>query len=339
MKAIQAKSKIGGAIEKARAFTLIELLVVIAIIAILAAMLLPALAKTKAQAQGTKCMSNMKQLILSAIMYADDSQGLWFPNQPENDAGAVPQVDWVTVEMDWGATTMADGSLEATNWNLLTAQYPGVSDSTGRKVYSLFTPYMHDPFSYKCPADQSSINGAPRVRTYAASQAVGTCWSVPASGNWDTYNNGPVTGQWLSGSDTDTLKPPFGYTYQKTSDMVRPSPANLWVFADEHPNSINDAGLAVQIEYFTLTTASKFIDIPTDLHNASAPFSFADGHAEMHHWQGKVLGAEPFINGGPAPWPAQPSVATKQDVTDLNWLQARTSYPESPGNAIEFPHP
>jgi len=287
-------------------FTLIELLVVIAIIAILAAMLLPALAKAKQKAQGIGCLNNTKQLLLAWRMYAEDNNDVLAPNE----------FPYTTAYMTYGNKD------QMRNWVVGTMAQPFDSLSTVPlgAAETMLSSYIRSIGTFKCPADNLVVQGKTRSRSYSMSNAVGTRWWSTSMGGGGVKGpvGSPVGGGWLCGSYSDP--DPIYQTFGKLAQMNRPGPANTWVIMDENPQTINDGLMAVAVPLNLESAVAKLVDYPASSHGRAGGMSFADGHSEIHKWR------DPRTYTPPAS--ANPGLVTgasSPNNQDVIWMAERTT--------------
>jgi len=269
---------------KRAAFTLVELLVVIAIIAILAALLLPAFNRTRAKAEGIYCINNTHQLALAWTLYADDHNSRLAYNLGGDaltrTTAPRTNINWVNNILDW--ETNSDNTNLATITEASLGPYPRSTD-----IY-------RDPSDHVLSRVQKDHGFKYRIRSYSMNAMIGDAGDLTAGG---TNQNNP------------------GYVqFFRITDI--PQPSHIFVFLDEHPDSINDGYFVNRAHVW------RWLDLPASYHNGATTLAFADGHSDMHHW------LHPQTKPPAQPDGASLPITTAEHDEDLDWLIDRMSvYP------------
>jgi prepilin-type N-terminal cleavage/methylation domain-containing protein/prepilin-type processing-associated H-X9-DG protein len=287
---------------RTRGFTLIELLVVIAIIAVLAALLLPALTRAKLKAQGVQCMNNGRQLAMAWRMYTEDnnerllyaSAHLLTPpgnHLPTFNADCWPYT-WCTGKMNFDAGN------------------PSNYDPNVDIYQSPLWPYCGKNLAiWRCPADRSYIDlgtvRKPRLRSMAMNAFLG-----------GFGGKGIPTGDMTS-----------YLLYLKFGELSKPGPDRIFLFVDERQDAINWGNYIHDMTGYSpnMPGAWRWLDIPAAYHGNACGLAFCDGHSEIHHWKdgrtSRPIEEQGIIFDGKTPIPSPNNI-------DISWMQDRTTRPK-----------
>ena len=301
--------------SRGRAFTLIELLVVIAIIAILASLLLPALNKSKIEAQRIKCLSNQRAVAQAWHMYNSDFKGYIVSTDPITPSGAANLACWCPGYVAGCDTSDQYGAYIDRNG---AGTIPEVDSGYGAPPFDhndpaalqagAFWPYMPSVSVFQCPADNRIIlktNTAVRgiaMNSYMNGISFGAAGAAPV-GFGDSVPNHLVF-------------------YTKESQIKRPS--WIWLTIDEDGHAIDDAMFLVNMDQVGgIGSSDQTLEAPARRHGNAFSWNFADGHAEIYKLQ-----SPNFINWAFVPIPFQ-YIAGGHPRFDPDW-QTLTNHTADP---------
>jgi len=288
-----------------KGFTLIELLVVIAIIAILMAILIPALHVVREQASGSACLGNEKSLILAWVMYADDNDGKLVGGYPyvrdiHNAGSPYPdRTQWLCAPLAEDGTIFPAAAGNSGAYMQSCASTPPSREHIERGIRAgALYPYLNTVKVYHCPGDKRWSTRRPPLNVYQS-------YSI----------SDPMNGKFEDGQ----------YAYKKIMQIKTPS--SKYVFVEE---AATTASFNIGSWWFGYKLSngqienSAFIDPVALWHNNKNTFAFGDGHAEIHKWKEPITikALQRYLDGQPFSLRAGSSAPEAYAHTneDVMWL-------------------